>query len=106
MSDEAKLEKLYRRAIAPAAEALRREHVELFPLRSDPTRATYFIKREPSDYIEAATNDPVQALQAQWHAGEHASLVRLASEVATVRAGLSVAEDEQADVPAFVYAMF
>ena len=82
---------------------------ELFPLRPDPSAATYWAERAPAPYVfELDAEDVSGWLRARWEAEGLAELAALAEELGALSRELEqkVVNDESPEISPFVYAMF
>ncbi|MBW3572782.1 MAG: hypothetical protein KY467_16930 [Gemmatimonadetes bacterium] len=106
-NDEA-LRRFHAERLAPAAERLKARGAELFPLRPNPSAASYWTERAPAEYVFELDAEEVSGyLRARWEAEGLPELAPLAAELGTLSRQLEQKPDTApAELSPFIYAMF
>lgn len=107
-SQKEKLRRFFKSELIPAADALRKRGVELFPLGPDPDRESYWEpapENEP-DFIEVAPEDFGAGLEARWNAEELPELAALAASLMTLANELEIHQEQSEGLSPFVYVMY
>jgi hypothetical protein len=102
------LARFYRERIAPIAENVAAEGIEIFPLGPDEKCRSYFADREPGEsYIHTIDHTNMEAeLSRLWSSDPVSGMNDLAAPILELAETLREKEVESDDVSPFIYAMF